>query len=64
MIKALIAFIIVFGVLWAVNEIDEYYRENQIDLKENREIRAYKRRREWERTVDQRSTSGRRYNDR
>lgn len=48
MIKALIAFIIVFGVLWAANEIDEYYRENQIDLKEDREIKAYKRRKEWE----------------
>lgn len=48
MIKALIAFIIVFGVLCAANEIDEYYRENQIDLKEDREIRAYKKRREWE----------------
>ena len=49
MIKALIAFIIVFGVLWAVNEIDEYYRENQIDLKEDKEIEAYKKRKEWER---------------
>lgn len=49
MIKVLIAFIIVFGILWAVNEIDEYYRENQIDLKEDKEIEAYKKRKEWER---------------
>lgn len=48
MIKALIAFIIVFGILWAVNEVDEYNKENKIDLKEDREIRAYKKRKEWE----------------
>jgi hypothetical protein len=49
MIKALIAFIIVFGILCIVNEVDEYNKENKIDLKEDREIRAYKRRKEWER---------------
>jgi hypothetical protein len=48
MIKALIVFIIVFGILWVANEIDEYYRENQIDLKEDKEIEAYKKRKEWE----------------
>lgn len=49
MIKVLIAFIIVFGILCIVNEVDEYNKENKIDLKEDREIRAYKKRREWER---------------
>ena len=49
MIKALIAFIIIFGILCIVNEVDEYNKENKIDLKEDREIRAYKRRKEWER---------------
>ena len=41
MIKVLIVFIIVFGVLWIVNEIDEYYKENKIDLKEDQKIRVY-----------------------
>lgn len=48
MIHVLIVAMIVFGILWIANEIDEYYRENKIDLKEDREIRAYKKRREWE----------------
>ena len=55
MIKVLVVFIIVFGILCIVNEVDEYNKENKIDLKENKEIEAYNRRKEWE----QRSTSGR-----
>lgn len=49
MIKVLITFIIVFGILCIVNEVDEYNKENKIDLKEDKEIEAYKKRREWER---------------